>query len=67
MTTVPHLIDLVADRLAPIVYRPAADPLPANPASSAADALRALIERHRFAELALQYDAEEEIRTRKPC
>jgi DSF synthase len=72
MSTVPHLIDLVADRLAPLVSRPLADPPPAT-AAPGGDPVRALIERHRFTEFALQYDPDEKILfcnfhfTGRPC
>src|SRR5579871_4291760 len=61
VATIPQIIDLVSDRLTPIVTRPSDDPPLAGATRSAADPVLAAIDAQRFAEFELLHDAEEKI------
>ena len=61
MATIPQIIDLVSDRLGPIVTPPS-DDLPLDDIiRNAADPVQAAIDAHRFSEFELRHDPDEKI------
>lgn len=60
MATAPQIIDLVSDRLAPIVTPPS-DDYPAAAGHGAADRVAAAVATQRFAELELFHDPDEKV------
>lgn len=61
MSTAPHIVDLVSDRLAPIVSRSSDDFPPSDTILGAPNPVQAAIDLHRFAEFDLRYDPDEKI------
>lgn len=61
MSTAPHLIDLVSDRLAPIIGRPSDGAPLADVIAGSRDPVQAAIATHRFTEFDLKYDPDEKI------
>src|SRR5580704_18367469 len=61
MATIPQIIDLVSDRLGPIVTQPGDDRPLAESIRNAADPVQAAIDAHRFAEFELLHDPDEKI------
>ena len=61
MATAPQIIDLVSDRLAPIVTRPAEGLPPSDVVQDSGDQVGAAVARQRFDEFELLYDPDEKV------